>query len=96
MDYISRHRTVKILFLTLLCCSIAFAQVFQITPKKIKKSNGTILTPEMSIIVTTKKSTSDPFYNGAMEIKEAYMRWYGFDYKKANCGKGDFNFSKLD
>jgi hypothetical protein len=71
-------------------------KVFKITPKKIKRTNGTVLTPEMSVIVTLKMYTSDPFYNGAKEIKEAYMQTYGFDYKKANCGKGDFNFSKLD
>jgi hypothetical protein len=44
-----------------------------------------VLTPEMKVIVTTDIHTSDSFYNGAKEIKEAYMRLYGFDYKKACC-----------
>ena len=39
---------------------------------------------------------SAPFYNGAKELKEAYMRMYGFDYQKACCSKNDFDFKKLD
>ena len=72
------------------------AKVFKVTPKRIKRTNGTVLTPEMTITVTTLQHTTDPFYNGAKEIKEAYMRLYGFDYKKANCSKYDFEFVKLD
>lgn len=69
--------------------------VFHVTPKRIKRTNGTVLTPEMSITVTTKQSTNDPFYNGAKEIKEIYMHQYKFDYQKANCSKNDFDFRKL-
>jgi CRISPR/Cas system-associated protein Cas5 (RAMP superfamily) len=72
------------------------SKVFKITPKKIKKTNATVLTPEMSITVTLKQHTSDPFYNGAKEIKEAYLRQYNFDYQKACCSKNDFNFQRLD
>lgn len=72
------------------------SKVFRITPKRVKKANGTVLTPEMEVTVTTQISTPDPFYNGAKEIKEAYMRLYGFDYQKACCGKSDFDFKKLD
>lgn len=72
------------------------SKVFRITPKTVRRVNGTVLTPEMSVIVTTKNSVSDPFYNGAVEIKEAYMRQYGFDYKKACCSKSYFNIEKLD
>jgi hypothetical protein len=50
----------------------------------------------MSVTVTTVQHTTDPFYNGAKEIKEAYMRLFGFDYQKACCGKNDFDFVKLD
>jgi hypothetical protein len=50
----------------------------------------------MTVTATLKMGTSDPFYNGAQEIKDTYMKLYGFDYKKANCGKGDFNYTKLD
>jgi hypothetical protein len=70
-------------------------KVFTVTPKRVKRSNGTVLTPEMSVTVTTLQPTSDPFYNGAKEIKEAYMRLYKFDYKKACCTKGDFEFEQL-
>ena len=74
----------------------SMSNVFKVTPKRVKKTNGTVLTPEMSITVTTLQHTSDPFYNGAKEIKETYMRLYGFDYQKANCSKNDFDFVKLD
>lgn len=69
---------------------------FEITPKRIKRTSDTVLTPEMKVIVTTDIHTTDPFYNGAKEIKEAYMRLYGFDYQKACCSKNDFEFKKLD
>ena len=70
-------------------------QIFRITPKRIKRVNGQVLSPEMTVVVTTKVQTSDPFYNGAKEIQEAYMRIYGFDYKKACCFKTDFNVEVL-
>ena len=70
-------------------------QIFKITPKRIKRVNGQVLSPEMTVTVTTKVQTSDPFYNGAQEIQEAYMRIYGFDYKKACCFKTDFNVEVL-
>lgn len=72
------------------------AKVFKVIPKRVKKVNGTVLTPEMSLTVTTLQHTNDPFYNGAKEIKEAYLRLYRFDYQKACCSKNDFNFVKLD
>ena len=50
------------------------SKVFRITPKRIKRTNGQVLTPEMSIIVTTRSHTTTPFYNGAKEIQEQYMR----------------------
>lgn len=58
------------------------SKVFRLTPKRIKRTNGLVLTPEMSIVVTTRQHCNTPFYNGAEEIKEQYMRIYGFDYKK--------------
>ena len=45
------------------------SKVFRITPKRVKRSNGQVLTPEMVITVTTKSHTTTPFYNGAVEIK---------------------------
>ncbi len=66
------------------------SKVFKVRPKRVKKANGTVLTPEMEIIVTTQQHTTDPFYNGAKEVKEIYMKQYGFDYQKACCSKGDF------
>ena len=71
------------------------SKVFRITPKKIKRSNGEVLTPEMVVTITTHQNTSDPFSNGAIEIKEAYMHIYGFDYQKANCCKANFEIEKL-
>lgn len=72
------------------------SKVFQVTPKRIKRVNGTVLTPEMSVVVTTRVHVSSPFYNDVQELKEAYMRQYGFDYKKAGCTRADFEFKKLD
>lgn len=72
------------------------AKVFRITPKRIKRTNGTVLTPDMSITVTTLQHTTNPFYNGAQEIKEAYMRLFRFDYQKANCNRNDFDIQQLD
>jgi len=62
-------------------------RVFAVRPKRIKRTNGQVLTPEMEITVTT---------NGAKEIQEQYMRMYQFDYKKSCCSKADFEFKQLD
>lgn len=72
------------------------SKVFRITPKRVKRVNNTVLTPEMTVVVTTQSHTSTPFYNGAKEVQEAYMRMYGFDYKNACCSANDFTFEKLD
>lgn len=71
------------------------AKVFKVTPKRIKRSNGLVLTPDMSVIVTTQQHMTSPFNNGAKELKEAYMRIYGFDYQKACCQQADFTFEVL-
>ena len=70
-------------------------KVFKIIPKRVKRVNGTVLTLDMVVIVTTQMHTTNPFYNGAQEIKEAYMRIYGFDYKKACCYPSDFDFEPI-
>ena len=72
------------------------SKVFQVKPKRLKRSNGTVLTPQMVVTVTTMQHTATPFYNGAKEVQEAYMRIYAFDYKKACCNPNDFEFKKLD
>ena len=54
------------------------SRVFCITPKRIKRTNGTVLTPDMVITVTTRQHTTDPFYNGAVEIHEQYMRMHNY------------------
>ena len=72
------------------------SKVFRITPKAVRRANGTVLTPEMSVVVTTKIQTTDPFCNGADEIQEAYMRLYGFDFKKAGCNSVHFTVERLD
>ena len=73
------------------------SKVFRITPKRIKRINGQVLTPEMTITVTTQShTTTTPFYNGAKEIQEQYMRMFQFDYKKACCSASDSEFEKLD
>ena len=72
------------------------SRVFQLKPKRIRRTNGTVLTPEMVVTVTTMQHTATPFYNGAKEVQEAYMSIYAFDYKKACCNQNDFEFIKLD
>ena len=72
------------------------SKVFRITPKRTKRTNGQVLTPEMTITVTTRSHTTTPFYNGAVEIKDQYMRMFQFDYKKACCSASDFVFEKLN
>lgn len=62
---------------------------FKVTPKRIKRSNGQELIPEMSVVVST--NLFNPFNNGATEVAEAYMRIYGFDYRKSCCCKADFD-----
>lgn len=64
-------------------------KAFRITPKRIRRSNGQVLTPEMSVVVST--NLSNPFNNRAKEVAEAYMRIYGFDYKRSCCCKADFD-----
>ncbi len=70
-------------------------RVFKVTPKRIKRTNGTVLTPEMTVTITTQMHATTPFYNGAKELAEAYMQIYGFDYKKACCSANDFEFVAL-
>lgn len=72
------------------------SKVFRITPKRVKRSNGQVLTPDMSITVTTRSHTTTPFYNGSVEVKEQYMRIYQFDYKKADCSVSDFEVMMSD
>ena len=69
-------------------------KVFEVTPKRVKRVNNTVLTPEMKVIVT-KMHTATPFYNGAKELAEAYMRLYGYDYKKACCSAADFDYKAI-
>ena len=50
------------------------SKVFKVWPKRVIRVNGTVLTPEMVIIVTIPMHVSNPFSNGAKEIKEIYMQ----------------------
>ncbi|CDB05437.1 putative uncharacterized protein [Prevotella sp. CAG:520] len=50
----------------------------------------------MVVTVTTQQHTTNPFYNGAKELQEAYMCLYTFNFKKACCNQNDFEFKKLD
>ena len=65
-------------------------KLFRVMPKCSKRSNGTVLTPDMVVTVTTMQHTATPFYNGAKEVQEAYMRIYAFDYKKACCNPNEY------
>ena len=45
-------------------------RVLAVRPKRVKRTNGQVLTPEMEITVTIQQCTSDTFYNGAKEIQD--------------------------
>lgn len=70
-------------------------KVFQVAPKRTIRRNGQVLTQDMSLTVTTQSQTNSPFNNGAKELKEMYLRIYGFDYQKACCSSADFSFEVL-
>ena len=42
-------------------CLLPMSKVFQVWPKRIKRSNGTVLTPDMEVTVTTLQHTTTPF-----------------------------------
>ena len=46
------------------------SKVFQVKPKRIKRSNGTVLTPDMVVNVTTLQHTATPFYNERKSCKK--------------------------
>ena len=71
-------------------------KLFRVMLKRIKRSNGTVLNPDMVVAVTTMQHTTNPFYNGAKKLQEAYMCIYAFDYNKACYNQNDFEFKKLD
>ena len=71
-------------------------RVFAVRPKRIKRTNGQVLTPEMERTGTTRSYTCDPLENAAHETQEQYMRMYQFDSKKSRCSNADFEFKQLD
>ena len=44
-------------------------RVFAVRPKRIKRTNGQVLTPEMEITVTIQQYTSDTFIMGRRRYK---------------------------
>lgn len=72
------------------------SKVFRITPKRARRVNGQVITPEMVNTVTTRQHCLNPFYNGAVEVREQYMRMYNVDIKKANLYPADFTYQALD
>lgn len=72
------------------------SKVFRVTPKRVRRVNGQVITPDMEVIVTTRMHCSTPFYNGAVELREQYMRMYQFDLKKACMSVSDFTCEALD
>lgn len=53
------------------------SKAFQVKPKRLKRSNGTVLTPDMVVTVTTMQHTATSFYNEAKEVHK-YMDLYAF------------------
>jgi hypothetical protein len=71
-------------------------ETIKVTPKRVRKTNGTVLTHGMSITVTRRQHTFVPFYNGAKEPEESEMRLYGFSYQRACCNKNNFEIKQLN
>ena len=71
------------------------SKVFQVKPKRIKRSNGTVLTPDMVVIVTLNRHATTLFSTYEEEVKKAYMEKYKFDYNKACCNSNDFDVKAL-
>lgn len=46
-------------------------RVFAVRPKRVKRTNGQVLTPDMEITVTTQQYTSDPFIMGRRRYKSS-------------------------
>lgn len=57
-------------------------KLFKVSPRKLRNVNGIVISPEMGVVVTTKSHTNDPFCNGAVEVKESFMRLYGVELNK--------------
>lgn len=70
-------------------------RVFRVTPRRVKRVNGEVLTPDMGVVVTMRRDSLTPFVNGAPELVDAYRREYGFDYKKACCSANDFTWEGI-
>ena len=70
-------------------------RVFRVWPKRIKRGNGQILSPEMVVVVTMRTHVSTPFVNGAKELKEMYRNLYHCDLSKLAITPGDFNYTVL-
>jgi hypothetical protein len=71
------------------------AKLFKISPKRARNVNGVFIAPEMEAIVATNIQTTDPFYNEASEVREAFMRIFGVDIKRGCFTKNDFNYETL-
>jgi len=70
-------------------------RVFRVWPKRMKRSNGQIISPEMVVVVTMSTHASTPFVNGAKELKDMYRSMYHCDLSKLAINPGDFNYTIL-
>lgn len=70
-------------------------QVFRVWPKRIRRANGQVISPEMVVIVTLKHHASSPFASAASEVKASYMNIYRCDISKLGCTASDFNYTAI-
>lgn len=54
------------------------SKVFQVVPKRIKRTNGTVLTPEMAVTVTTNMHTSDPILQRSKRVAGSLQAYIQF------------------
>lgn len=70
-------------------------QVFRVWPKRIRRGNGQVISPEMVVIVTLKHHATTPFAGSASEVKAAFMNIYRCDISKLGCNPNDFNYTAI-
>ena len=70
-------------------------RVFKITPKRVRKTNETVSSTEMSLPMTATKYALELFYDGSKEINDAYWRICQFDRQKIHCSKNNFEVKQL-
>lgn len=66
-------------------------RVFNISPKYTKRVGSVMITPGMSVVVTTPCFTSIPVGQYRSLVNDAFMRIYGIDISSSAFNSSDFD-----